>query len=87
MSRSAGPTAGGPPLQLAATAAASRRTKACTRLNGAGIGGCQTGKHLLVVSISAFDPTEASASVSFCRSEPGFCPYQSTRLSRYDAVS
>jgi EmrB/QacA subfamily drug resistance transporter len=28
-----------------------------------------------------------SASISCCSSEPGFSPYQSTRLSRYDAVS
>ena len=35
--------------------------------------------------MSAFDPKRTSASISCCSSEAGFSPYQSTRLSRYDA--
>ena len=34
----------------------------------------------------ANDPQRTSASISCCSSEAGFSPYQSTRLSRYDAV-
>ena len=37
--------------------------------------------------MSAFDPKRTSASISCCGSEAGFSPYQSTRLSRYDASS
>ena len=36
-------------------------------------------------AMSAFDPKRTSASISCCSSEAGFSPYQSTRLSRYDA--
>ena len=36
---------------------------------------------------AAYDPKRTSASISCCSSEAGFSPYQSTRLSRYDAVS
>ena len=37
--------------------------------------------------MSANDPKRTSASISCCSSEAGFSPYQSTRLSRYDASS
>ena len=37
--------------------------------------------------MSANDPKRTSASISCCSSEAGFGPYQSTRLSRYDAAS
>ena len=36
---------------------------------------------------STHDPTRTSASISCCSSEASFCPYQSPRLSRYDASS
>ena len=36
-------------------------------------------------AMSAIDPKRTSASISCCSSEAGFSPYQSTRLSRYDA--
>ena len=38
-------------------------------------------------AMSPNDPKRTSASISCCGSEAGFSPYQSTRLSRYDAVS
>ena len=41
----------------------------------------------LAGSKSVYDPKRTSTSVSCCNSEAGFSPYQSTRLSRYDAVS
>ena len=40
---------------------------------------------LLAASFSAFDPSRTSAGISFCCSVAVFSPYQSTRLSRYDA--
>ena len=36
--------------------------------------------------MAANDPKRTSASISCCSSEAGFSPYQSTRLSRYDAA-
>src|SRR5262245_49769940 len=42
---------------------------------------------MLTASLSAFDPTRTSASISCCSSEVGFSLYQSTSLNRYDAVS
>ena len=38
-------------------------------------------------AMSAFDPKRTSASIACCGSEVGFQHYQSTRLSRYDALS
>ena len=35
----------------------------------------------------ANDPKRTSRSISCCSSEAGLGPYQSTRLSRYDALS
>ena len=35
----------------------------------------------------ANDPKRSFASISCCSSEAGLSPYQSTRLSRYDAAS
>ena len=35
----------------------------------------------------AIDPKATSASIACCSSEAGFSPYQSARLSRYDASS
>jgi hypothetical protein len=43
-------------------------------------------RDVLAASLSAHDPKQSSASVSFCSREAGCSPYQSTRLSRYNPV-
>ena len=38
-------------------------------------------------AMSPNDPKRTSAIISCCNTEAGFCTYQSTSLSRYDAAS
>jgi hypothetical protein len=47
----------------------------------------QSGKHLLALSFSGFDPTATLAVRCGNVFDVGFSPYQSTRLSRYNAVA
>ena len=47
----------------------------------------QSGKQMLLLSFSGFDPSETSANISCCSSESGCNPYQSACSTGYDAVS
>jgi hypothetical protein len=46
-----------------------------------------SGKHLLALSFSGFDPTETFAAPGGGALDPGFSIYRRTRVGRYDAMS